>query len=149
VSQNPSYSTSYYGGSVYFHYYAAAASDNYPSTGSITEGTVIEITLTPEGEMFGGVVVPQKFTVRKTVGYGGGITIVNLPLGKYKISVKTADGEPLKMELNKPNSNEYGIKPTETTGSAILTFAPGDARANMVVPQYGGWTTVELSVTRP
>jgi hypothetical protein len=149
VSQNPSYSTSYYGGSVYFHYYAASASDNFPSTGSIREGTVIEITLTPEGEMFGGVTVPKKFTVRKTVGYGGGITILNLPLGKYEVSVKTADGEPLKMELNKPRNSEFGIKPTETSDSAILTFAPGDARANMVVPQYGGWPSIELNVTCP
>ena len=53
------------------------------------------------------------------------------------------------MELNKPRNSEFGISPTETTGSAILTFAPGDARANMVTPQYGGWATVELNISQP
>lgn len=76
--------------------------------------------------------------------------INNLPLGQYRIEVKTSDGEPLKMELNKPRGgSEYGISPTETSDSAILTFAPADARANMVIPQYGGWSAVEINVSRP
>jgi hypothetical protein len=148
TSQSPHLASTYYGGSVYIHYYAAEASDNYPMAGSIIEGSTIEITLTPEGEMFDGG-EPQSFTIRKTIGFRGGFYINNLPLGRYRIAVKTDDGEPLKMELNKPRNSEYGIKPTETTDSAILTFAPSDARASMVTPQYGGWSAVEINITRP
>lgn len=148
TQQSPHLASTYYGGSVYIGYSAAEASDNYPMEGSVIVGSVMEITLTPEGEMFAGVEAPQ-FTVRKSVGYRGGFYINNLPLGRYQIAVKTGDGEPLKMELNKPRGVEFGIKPTETTDSAVLTFAPGDARANMVTPQYGGWSAVEINVSRP
>lgn len=148
TQQSPHLAATYYGGSVYIHYYAAEATDNYPMEGSIVLGSTIEITLTPEGEMFGGT-EPTNFTVRKTIGYRGGFYINNIPLGQYRIEIKTLDGEPLKMELNKPRNSEFGIKPTETTDGATLTFAPGDARANMVTPQYGGWSTVELNITRP
>lgn len=148
MSQSPHLASTYYGGSVYLHYYTVGADDNNPMQGSITEGSVIEVTLTPEGEMFQGISAP-KFTIRKTVSFRGGFYINNLPLGRYKIEVKTEDGDPLQMELNKPQNTEYGIKPAETTGAAVLTFAPGDARANMVTPQYGGWSTVEINIERP
>jgi hypothetical protein len=148
TQQSPHLASTYYGGSVYLGYHAADASDNYPMAGSIIVDSVMEITLMPEGEMFAGVVAPQ-FTIRKTVGFRSGFYINNLPLGRYRIAIKTADGEPLKMELNKPRNSEFGIKPTETTDSAVLTFAPGDARANMVTPQYGGWSAVEINVSRP
>jgi hypothetical protein len=148
TQQSPHLASTYYGGSVYIGYWATEASDNYPMEGSLIVGSVMEITITPDGEMFAGIEAPQ-FTVRKTVGYRSGFYINNLPIGKYQISVKTGDGDPLKMELNKPRGSEFGIKPTETSDSALLTFAPGDARANMVVPQYGGWSTVEINVTRP
>ena len=148
TSQSPHLPATYYGGAVHIGYSAAEAGDQYASTGSLIDGSVIEITLTPEGEMFEGVAAPQ-FTVRKTVGFRSGFYINNLPLGKYRISVKTGDGEPLKMELNKPRGSEYGIKPSETSDSAVLTFLPGDARANMVAPQYGGWDMVGISVSRP
>lgn len=148
TQQSPHLAATYYGGSVYIHYYAVEATDNYPMAGSLIEGSTIEITLTPEGEMYGGI-EPANFTVRKIIGFRGGFYINNIPLGQYRIEIKTADGEPLKMELNKPRNSEFGIKPAETTEDAILTFAPGDARANMVTPQYGGWSTVELNISRP
>ncbi len=148
TSQSPHLASTYYGGSVYISYYAAQASDNFPTDGSILENSIIEITLTPEGETFLGA-EPQSFKIRKTVGFRGGFYINNLPLAHYKMTVKTEEGEPLKMELNQPRNSEFGIKPTETTESAILTFAPGDARANMVIPQYGGWSAVQISVSQP
>ncbi|HRH40058.1 MAG TPA: hypothetical protein PKY82_00330 [Pyrinomonadaceae bacterium] len=148
VQQSPHLASSYYGGSVYIHYYTVSADDNYPSEGSLVEGSVIEITLTPEGEMYGGIMVPKSFTIRKTISFRGGFYINNLPLGNYRIAVKTDKGKRLKMELNKPQNSEFGIKPSETTDSAVLTFAPSDARANMVTPQYGGWNTVEINVTQ-
>jgi hypothetical protein len=149
VSQSPHLASSYYGGSVYISFFTASADDNYPMEGSLVEGSGIVITLTPEGEMFGGITAPKSITVRKTVGFRSGFYINNLPLGNYRISVKTDKGRPLKMELNKPRNSEFGISPSETTDSALLTFAPSDARANMVTPQYGGWSTVELIVTNP
>jgi hypothetical protein len=148
TAQNGHLASTYYGGSIYLHYYGAEAGDANPMPGTIPIGSVVEITLVPEGEMYLGA-EPQQFTVRKTVGYGGGFYIHNLPLGRYRISMKTSRGERIKMELNKPRSSEYGIKPAETTDAALLTFSPGDARAEMVVPQYGGWSAVELNISRP
>jgi hypothetical protein len=148
VSQSPHLASSYYGGSVYFNYYTVSADDNYPAEGSLIEGSVIEITLTPEGKKFEGS-DPREFTIRKTISFRGGFYINNLPLGSYRIAVKTGQGQPLKMKLNKPQNSEFGITPTETDNSAVLTFAPGDARANMVTPQYGGWSTVEINISQP
>jgi hypothetical protein len=149
TQQNPHLASTYYGGSIYIHYYAAEAGNDYPMQGSVIEGSVIEISLTPEGEMYAGNDVPESFTIRKTVGFAGGFYIHNLPLGNYRMSVKTADGEPLKMELNKPRNSEFGMKPEETSDSAVVTFAPGDARANMVTPQYGGWSTIGINLKKP
>lgn len=149
LQQSPHLASTYYGGSVYFYLSTAAAGDNFPMTGAIVEGTVVEVTLTPEGEMFQGSEAPSSITVRKAVGFTGGFYINNIPPGQYRLSIKTADGEPLKMELNKPRNSEFGIKPTETTDEAVLTFAPSSAAANSATPQYGGWSAVEINVSRP
>ena len=147
VQQSGHLASTYYGGSVYIHYYATEADNNYPMEGSLVEGSTIVVTLTPEGEAFPGVKAPP-VTVRKTIGFRGGFYINNIPLANYRISIRTEDGEPLKLELNKPRNTEFGLKPAETTGEALLIFAPGDARADMATPQYGGWSAVELNITK-
>jgi len=91
----------------------------------------------------------QSFVFRKVVASYGGLKINNIPIGRYRITAKLADGKPLRMSLNKPKDTPFGMIPSQTTDSAIVTFNPSTAKASMVVPQYGNWDTVEIGLERP
>lgn len=147
LSENPQIASIYYGGSIYIGYSAFEASDNYPPPYAVPENSVIEITLTSEGEMSGGVPA-QSFVVRKIAGFQSGFKINNLPIGRYQINAKL-NGKSLKMTLNSPRGTVFGMTPAETNGTADVLFAPDGAKAAMVIPNYGNWKAVEISVQRP
>jgi hypothetical protein len=148
LSENPHLASTYYGGSIYIGFWTREASDEYASPKNIVENSVIEVTLTPEGDMMDEN-AEKTFVVRKVAGYGGGFKINNIPVGRYQISAKLSDGKPLKMSLNKPRNTVFGMTPTETTKTASVLFQPGDAKASMVIPNYGNWNSVEISVEIP
>ena len=93
LQNNPRVPSTYYGGSIYVHYYAAEAGDSGAMAGSILEGSMLEITLTSEDA--GG----RSFVIRQPVGFAGNVTLNNIPLGRYKISAK-AGGRTLKLKEN-------------------------------------------------
>jgi len=148
LSESPHLASTYYGGSIYIGFWTREASDEYASPKNIVADSVIEITLTPEGEMMDGS-AGKSFVVRKIAGSGGGFKINNIPVGSYQISAKLSGGKPLKMSLNKPRNTVFGMTPTETTGTADVLFHPGDAKASMVIPNYGNWNSVEISLEMP
>lgn len=146
LQENPRLASSYYGGSLYIGYSAFEKSDNYPQPYAIQEDSIIEITLTSEGEMFGGLPA-QNFVIRKTAGFDTGFKINNIPLGRYQINAK-ANGKALKLKLNSPRGTMFGMSPNETSGTASILFAPSGAKAEMVSPQFGGWDSVDISIER-
>lgn len=146
VQESPHLPSSYYGGGIYFGYWAAEKGDQNAPANNVIEGSVIEITLTADGDMLAEN-TPKSFTIKKEVGFQSGFYLNNIPLGKYKISA-TCNGEPLKLKLNKPQNSPFGMKPAETDGEADIIFAPGTAKADMVTPQYGGWEAVSITAER-
>lgn len=144
LSESPHLSATSYGGSIYIGYWTREEGDNYAPPQNIPENSIIEITLTPEGKLFDGS-EDRSFVIRKPA-FSTGFKINNIPLGRYKINAKLANGKPLKMSLNKPKGTIFGMSPSETTGSAGVLFQPGDAKASMVIPNYGNWNAVEISV---
>lgn len=145
LSENPHLPSTYYGGSIYINYWTREASDEYAPPTNLVEGSTIDITLTPEGKMLDGS-TGRNILIHKIAGPRGGFYINNIPLGQYKISAKLADGQPLKMRLNKPKGTVFGMTPTETTESASVLFHPNDAKANMAIAAHGNWNAVEISV---
>jgi hypothetical protein len=111
--------------------------------GSILEGTILEITLTPEGAAGGRSIV-----IRQPVGFAGNVTINNIPLGRYKISAK-AGGKTLKLKENNKSNPLFGLSPGETVGAARILFVPSNAKASMIGPANGAWESVSLSVLMP
>lgn len=144
LQQSPKLSSTYYGGSIYVHYYAAEASDNRPMAGSLIEGSILEITLTPENPAAG-----QALVIRQPVGFAGNVTINNLPLiGRYKISARVG-GKTLKLKENRKFNALFGLSPSETVGEASILFVPNQAKASTVGPANGTWDSVSLDISMP
>jgi hypothetical protein len=143
LQNNPRVSSTYYGGSIYVHYYAAEAGDSSAMSGSIVEGSMLEITLTPE-DAGGG----RSFVIRQPVGFAGNVTINNIPLGRYKISAK-AGGKTLKLKENRKFNQLFGLSSSETAGESRILFVPNQAKASMIGPANGAWESVDLSVLMP
>jgi hypothetical protein len=139
-SRNPS---TYYGGSIYVHYYAAEADDGNRSPSTLIENSLLEITLTPEDAAAG-----KSFVIRQPVGFAGNVTINNIPLGRYKITAKVG-GKTLKLKETRKFNPLFGLTPNETVGAASILFVPTEARAAMVGPQNGTWDSVSLDVLMP
>ncbi len=144
VQQNPRLASTYYGGSIYVHYYAAEAGNNGSMDGSLIEGSILEITLAPENAAAGKTIV-----IRQPVGFAGNVTINNIPLiGRYKISARLG-GKTLKLKENRDYNPLFGLSPGETIGEASVLLVPGEAKASMVSPAHGTWDSVSLSVLMP
>lgn len=124
--------STYYGGSIEFSFSTKFA-----------ENSEIEITLAPDGPAIDGI--SRTFVVRKKIGYGTGFYLANIPIGKYKITVKRADGKPLRIkQKGLPTASPFGIHPRETAREASLLFSPNNTKP---APKPGsGWQSVEILV---
>ncbi|AMV28616.1 hypothetical protein VT84_29700 [Gemmata sp. SH-PL17] len=147
MSENPSYRSNFYGGSLYIGHHVDDPGDALGQPHNLKTGTEIEITLTPAGKLLDGS-IGKKFVIKKAV-FSTGFSINNIPVGQYRLTVKRADGQPLRTKLNKPRGLTFGIAPEETTESAILSLHPGGAKAGMATPGRGNWEAVEVYVEIP
>lgn len=139
--------STFYGGAIFLNWYSAEANDNNAPPFAVREGSLLEITLTPEGKMFDGS-AGRTIIIRKTLGISGAFRIHNIPLGRYGITIKD-NGKPLKIKDNKGYNAMFGMTPAETTGSASILFVPDSAKASMIVPQYGAWKWINLGIETP
>jgi hypothetical protein len=146
LQDNSHLPSSFYGGAISLSWYSVEANDGNAPTFAVKEGTALEITLTPDGKMLDGS-AEQTIVVRKTAGISGAFKIHNIPLGRYRISIK-ANGKSLKIKDNRPNQN-FGMKPVETTGQASILFVPDTAKASTVSPQHGAWNWIDLRIETP
>jgi hypothetical protein len=140
AQENPTLASTYYGGSIYFSLYTVEADDNNAPAFAVRQGSTMEVTLTPEDA--GG----KPFVIRKVVGPSGSFSINNIPMSRYKITVKV-DGRPVKIKDSKKYNPQFGLSPVEAVGTAEVIFSPDEAKASMVTPQAGGWKKVELAVS--
>ena len=140
AQENPRLSSTYYGGSIFFSLYTVEADDNNAPPFAVRQGSTLEITLTPEDA--GG----RPFVIRKVVGPSGSFWVNNIPLSRYKITVKVG-GKLVKIKDNKKYQPQFGMSPAEANGTAEIIFSPDAAKASMVTPQAGGWKSVEIGVS--
>ncbi|MBD2082742.1 hypothetical protein [Leptolyngbya sp. FACHB-17] len=147
VSQNPYVSSSYYGGSIRVSYYTREKTDPNIAAGSIVEDSIIEITLTPEGNMLDGT-AGRTFVIRQPIGFKGNFSIHNIPLGRYRITATTGD-KALKMKEDRKFNPLFGLMPGEAIGEASLLFIPGTEKASSATPNAGGWEPVGITLSMP
>jgi hypothetical protein len=147
LKENPRLSSNFYGGALYIGHFTSAVDDDNAPPSNLRTGTEIEITLTPQGKLLDGS-DGKTFAIRKAVS-GSGFSINNIPIGQYRLTIKRADGRELRMKLNKPIGQPFGIVPGETTDSALLTLFPGGTKAELVAPGRGNWEAVEVYVEIP
>jgi hypothetical protein len=146
VQNNPQLPTTYYGGAIFLSWYGVEANDDNAPEFAIKEGTLVEITLTPEGISHNGG-AKHSFVINKVAGSYGELRIHNIPLGLYRISIK-ANGKAVKIKDTRKYNPLFGLNPAEAMGAASIAFLPGNADASMITPQYGAWEWVNLSLER-
>jgi hypothetical protein len=147
LSEKAYLSSTYYGGTLYIGHFLSDPGDINALPSNIKEGSEVEVTLTPEGKLLDGN-VGKTIIVKKSV-YSSGFKIHNIPVGTYKLSIKLADGKPLRTRLIRPQNTPFGIVPEETSDSMKLNFYPNGAKAATVLPQYGAWNSVEMYIEMP
>lgn len=150
--KNPRYRSNYYGGTMLLRYFIAPPGQDPSDFGRmLAGGSEIFITLVPVSALSDGSGFARAFEIRKRIEDGsiGEFYICNVPVGRYEISVKQANGKPLKMKQKNPTGSVFGIQPAETADSAALVFNPLSADAKTAVAARGNWTDLEIIVERP
>ncbi len=79
----------------------------------------------------------------------GEFYICNVPIGRYRIEVKGANGKSLRLKQKNPTGSVFGIQPTENSGSASLLFNPLSGDAKTAMASRGNWTDLEIVLERP
>ncbi len=152
ASKNARYRSNYYGGTLILRYIIAPpGQDPNDFARMLASGSEIVVTLTPVSSLSDGNNFSRAFEIRKKVENSsiGEFYVCNVPIGRYDISVKQADGKPLRLKQKNPTDSVFGIQPTETTESAQLIFNPLSADAKTAVASRGNWTDLEIIVERP
>jgi hypothetical protein len=116
VAQNPSFSSSYYGGHVRIQWFSF----------DITPGGIFEVTLKPQGPLLGGGT--GKTMIFRFPNKDGGERYLNdIPIGRYSLSVKLRDGDdvmPVRVKQiwtdAEPTTSVDVLFPNTATGMASL-----------------------------
>jgi hypothetical protein len=152
VIKNPRYRSNYYGGTMLLRYFIAPPGQDPNDFGRmLAGGSEIVITLAPVSVLTDGNDFTRGFEIRKRVEDSsiGEFYICNVPVGRYEMTIKQANGKPLRMKQKNPSDSVFGIQPAETAGSASLVFNPLSADAKTAVASRGNWTDLEIIVERP
>lgn len=147
LQQSAHLPSTFYGGAIFLNWYSVEADDNNAPPFAVRAGGTLEIVLKPEGVMLDGT-AGQTIVIRKTLGISGAFRIHNIPLGRYRISIR-ANGKPLKIKDNKGTGEVFGMTPVETTGEASILFIPDSAKASSPAPQFGSWKWISLGISTP
>ncbi|WP_127128056.1 Ig-like domain-containing protein [Pseudoflavitalea rhizosphaerae] len=147
VASQPHLPSNYFGASISIEYASYEKGDFFAQPEQFERDSELEIKLTPQDLMHAAE--KRSFTIRKTV-YFNSLNILNIPVGKYKIEArKLPGGEPLKLKSTFYNPRpEYGMQPSEATGSAMVTFIPKSSDASTTVPFFGNWEDVRILISR-
>ncbi len=124
--------------------------DGMDAPGWLPKNTEIVIKLTPVSTILEGNNA-RSFEIRKKVKDSSNedFYILNVPIGKYDISVKQANGKSFKLTQHDPTSGVFGIQPTQANGTASLLFNPFTTEPKGAVPAYGNWNAVTILVELP
>lgn len=146
VASDPHQPNNYFGGCITLSW-TLNDNDPLPLPGSLPVGSVFEVKLTPLDLVHGAE--KKTFIIRKTVEYNM-LRILNVPVGKYKLQVKTANGHALKIRETGINPRpEFGLNPKSATGSTNVTLIATSADATRPLPFRGAWEEVSVTIEKP
>jgi hypothetical protein len=137
---------------MYISYHVSDPSDYYNPPNYLPLGAEIQVTLTPDGSGLYGE--NKTFVINKKVSLAhSNILIMNVPVGKYTLSVKKKDGQALKLTAIGTYANVYpyfGLKPEEALGSAKLLFTPNfRSEPSTALPNRSNWGIMNVQVEIP
>jgi hypothetical protein len=147
LQNNPHLPGSFYGGAIFLSWYGVEADDGNAPGFAIREGTMVEITLTPESKTMADAAA-QSFVIRKRAGSYGELRIHNIPIAHYKIGI-TANGKPVILKDTRKQNPAFGLIPAQATGLASIAFLPAHTDASLLAPQSGAWDWINLNLEMP
>ena len=150
AQEDPHYAGNYYGGTIYFGWYADD-DERFSNPKNLPPSAQVEITLTPDGPLLDGS-RGRPIVIRKRVGKGLalGLYVNNIPVGRYKIAARLDSGKALRMKETGPYGNQpFGLEPKEAVGEAALLLKVGGADPNSAIAGHGNWQAFQVSLERP
>jgi hypothetical protein len=152
VSENPVYSGNYYGGTFSVGYSTREAKDTFSPAHWLTFGSVVELTLTPDGPLVDGS-AGRPIVIRKKLDYNCSsyFRVNNIPIGRYKIRARlTENGNlvPLRLKENIGGPSKGGLTPKETDDEATLLFRSDTGDPKTLRVPKGNMGRLELLVER-
>ena len=151
IQDDPRYLNNYYGGNIILSWSVNSGSTLFDSPQNLSNDSVIEVTLTPEGPLVDGS-PSRPIVIRKTVSADAPtqLYVNNIPACAYKITANLVGGGALRMKEAGPNRNKgFGIEPKEVTGQAALLLRPSGAKAESALARHGNWEQVSIVLERP
>lgn len=148
VSEKPWLGRNYFGGSLNISYDTKEAGDIWAPAGALLEGSEFEIRLEPEEWLFHAA-ERKTIVIRKKTG-NLNFRVVNIPVGRYKISARLVGGADLRLkEVGPYAGSSFGLAPKQAVGSTTLWFNTDGAQASSTAAYTGNWKTVDVKVELP
>jgi hypothetical protein len=152
VSENPVYSGNYYGGTFTVGYSTREANDTFSPAYWLTLGSVVEITLTPDGPLVGGG-AGRPIVIRKKLDYNCSsyFQVNNVPIGRYKIQarlIENGNTVPIRLKENVGSPPKGGLNPKETEDEATLLFRSDTGDPKTLRVPKGNMGRLELLIER-
>jgi hypothetical protein len=148
VSERPWLSSNYFGGSLFISYNTKVAGDIWAPAGSLLEGSEFEIKLEPEEWLFHAA-EKKTIIIRKKTG-NLNFNVVNIPVGRYKISARLVNGAELRLkEIGPDAGSSFGLSPKQAIGSTTLWFHPNTAQTNLTGTYTGNWNPIDVKIELP
>lgn len=148
ISEKPWFGRNYFGGSIFISYDTKEPGDIWAPAGALLEGSEFELRLEPEEWLFHAA-ERKTIVIRKKTG-NLNFTIVNIPVGRYKISARLVGGGDLRLKEIGPYANSnFGLSPKQAVGSTTVWFNPDGAQASSTAAYTGNWRSIDVKIQMP
>jgi len=147
VSRQPNNESNYYGGALSFHFNTYYPNDYYKNPEYLPSDGIIEIELIPVAPGLYGET--RTFKITRQIGDFEQFAIHNIPIAKYIIKARLADGRPLKLNAIGPMANVFptlGLQ-EDDNGIQTVTFTPNHQYTAVMVPSFkSNWDALEIGL---
>jgi hypothetical protein len=148
ADKNPEYTGAYYGGAFTFEYSTREADDTLAPRRNLLLDSVVEVTLTPDGQLLDGS-KGRVIVVRKKITPRGYFPINDIPIGRYK-SKRTSFPRRTTLKIKEivRVTGREAMTPSETKGEATFLFRSETSDLSVLGIMMGGMMRHSIMVER-